>query len=86
MNSRGAHRKGHDQRRAIAVSGHIADHHSSRAFAKFEKLVEVPAHVFRGHDARGHLRFGGNPIGRGQELHLKVVSEAHLLEQTLPVE
>ena len=68
------------------MPGHVADHHADAVAREAVEVVEVAAHVLGGHDARRDGRLGRDVRRVGQELHLQVVRELHLLLEALLVE
>ena len=86
VNRRRAHGQRHDERRLIAVSGDVADHDADTMLRESIEIVEISADVFRGNDERCNRRLWCDVRGIGQELHLQVVRELHLLLHALLVE
>ena len=78
-----AHRQRHDQRRAVAVARHVADHHARPARAQPEEVVEVAADALGGDDAGRHHRLGRDDLGAREQPHLEVVRELHLVHEPL---
>ena len=71
-----AHGERHDERGAVAVARHVADHHARARAAQAEKIVEVAAHALGRHRrARPPSASGATMLRARQELHLQVVRE-----------
>jgi hypothetical protein len=83
VNGRRAHGQRHDERRAVAMARHVADHHAGARRTEPEEMIEVAADAFRGQHARRHLRFRRDDRRARQQPHLEVVRELHLLRELL---
>src|SRR6266550_7136281 len=68
------------------MARYVADHYARLAIAELEELVEIAADALGWNNARRHLCFRSNAVGRRKQLHLQVVREIHLLQQPLAIE
>src|SRR5438105_12552702 len=68
------------------MTRYVANHYTGFVIPELEELIKIAAHTFRRNDARGDLCFRRHTVGRGQQLHLQVVRETHLLQQSLSIQ
>ena len=61
----------------------VPNERAGAAIAEAEQVVEIASDALRRHDAHRDVRVGGNRRAGGEQLHLQVVSDLHLLRELL---